>query len=173
MQTTSGFMLAHRIESISPNAVIMFCTNYDELVFDAFRLNTFYFIRKNYLDYDIKEALIKFKFVYIKNSKVYLFHYHEMTTKIPFSQIVYFEVLQNDLYIETVDHNYHEKKSMKHVLEEVPSKMFIQPNQNYLVNIKKVCKIKANTLYLQNGLRFTISRSHLKSLKEAYLESLE
>jgi DNA-binding LytR/AlgR family response regulator len=173
MPIISGFNLAHKIESNVPDAVIMFCTNHDELVFDTFRLNTFYFIRKDHLACDMEEALAKFKLIHIENAKVYPFRHHDIVIKIPFNQIVYFEVLQNDLYIKTMSNNYHEKKSMKHVLDEIPSGMFIQPNQNYLVNAKMVYKIEANILFMKDGLKFTISRSHLKRLKEEYLESLD
>jgi DNA-binding LytR/AlgR family response regulator len=52
MPDMNGFDLANKIYEKYPNAVIIFCTMHDNLVYDSFRLNAFYFVRKNNLEED-------------------------------------------------------------------------------------------------------------------------
>ena len=46
MPDISGFQIARKIYDRYPDATIVFCTNHDDLVFDSFKLDAFYFVRK-------------------------------------------------------------------------------------------------------------------------------
>ena len=60
MPDMNGFDLANKIYEKYPNAVIIFCTMHDNLVYDSFRLNAFYFVRKNNLEEDLSYSLKKY-----------------------------------------------------------------------------------------------------------------
>ncbi|MBR2552339.1 MAG: response regulator transcription factor [Erysipelotrichaceae bacterium] len=165
---TNGFQAAYLIYEKQPDACIIFCTIHNDLVFDSFKLNPFYFVRKSFLQDDLKTAMRK----YIKNqsekSAEYLLVSRDITISIPFSAISYFEVAGNDLFIHTDNKEYKERKSMKQLVGEIPLDSFAQINQNYLVNLDFVKEISNHSVIMKNGLQFSIPRRNAKSVKDKY-----
>jgi Response regulator of the LytR/AlgR family len=170
MPEMNGFEVAKKINSAEPDAFIMFCSNHDELVFDSFRLNTFYFIRKSNLRDDMTEALHKFISTYDKENTDFIIQQGSSVQKIPYTQIVYFEVTGNDLFVKTENREYRIRKTLKSLMESVPKHDFIQPAKNYLLNIKYVSEISKNIIILKNGEKFKISRLYVDSAKKQYLD---
>jgi len=60
MPEINGFALANKIYVKNQDSVIIFCSAHDDLVFDSFKLNAFYFVRKSFLKEDMILALKKF-----------------------------------------------------------------------------------------------------------------
>lgn len=56
----NGFEVARNILKNSPNTKIVFCTSHNELVFDSFQVDLFGFVRKDHLDADIENVLVKY-----------------------------------------------------------------------------------------------------------------
>lgn len=170
---SSGFEISLKIQqnTITPN--IIFCSKHDNLVFDSFQLNPFYFVRKSSLTHDLYKALDKFIINITNNPQYYIFKKQNFTLKIPYSEIMYFEVLRNDLFIHTLNKEYSERKSMKKLLRIIPKNLFVQCNQNHLANIKYISDIKNNNILLKNGIIFKISRQNINDVKKQYLERVD
>ena len=115
MPDISGFQIARKIYDRYPNATIVFCTNHDDLVFDSFKLNAFYFVRKSFLKDDMVLALRKFITRNFMLNAEYIYKSNQSVIKIPMKNIIYFEVSGNDLYICTDTKENHERKSMKNM----------------------------------------------------------
>ena len=56
----SGFDIANEIKVKNPKAYIIFCTSHDDLVFQSFDVDVFYFIRKDHLEQDLLSAVRKY-----------------------------------------------------------------------------------------------------------------
>ena len=172
MPTVSGFMLASKIYDVNPDAVIVFCSSHDDLVFDSFKLNAFYFVRKSFIKDDLVLALRKFigKF-FILNAE-YILKSNHTVIKIPLKNIVYFEVSGNNLYICTNTKEYRERKSMKQLKEDLHVNYFVHVNQSFLVNANYIDEISDNKVFLKNGLSFDIPRRSIKDVRDEYLKFL-
>ncbi|MBQ6334253.1 MAG: response regulator transcription factor [Erysipelotrichaceae bacterium] len=172
MPEINGFLLANKIYEINPDAVIIFCSSHDDLVFDSFKLNAFYFVRKGFLKDDMVLALRKFIAKCFMLNAEYIYKTNQSIIKIPMKNIIYFEVSGNDLFICTDTKEYHERKSMKQLKEDLHINYFIQVNQNYLINANYIDEISGNKVLLKNGLSFDIPRRSIKDVRNEYLKFL-
>lgn len=170
MPKMNGFEVARKITLHNPKAIIMFCTNHNELVFESFQFHTFYFIRKDSIQSDMLDALHKYQQDYFIKNQMYTLKSNEETNKIPFDSIIYFEVYGNQLRIKTMKNEYLERKTMKVLLNEIPGSMFFQITRSILINISFIRSISKDHVLLEDGSDLEVSRSRMKELKDAYLE---
>lgn len=172
MPENNGFHLASRIYEKNSDAVIIFCSSHDDLVFDSFKLNAFYFVRKSFLKDDMVLALRKFISRSFMLNAEYIYKSSQSIIKIPMKKIIFFEVSGNDLYICTDTREYHERKSMKQLKEDLHVNFFIQINQNFLINANHIDEISGNKVLLKTGLSFDIPRRNIKDVRNEYLKYL-
>lgn len=169
MPEINGFILANKILDKNPDAVIIFCSNHDDLVFDSFKLNAFYFVRKSFLKDDMISALRKYiARAYFLNAE-YTYKINDKILKIPLRKVIYFEISRNDLYIHTEGKEFKERKSMKQLKDNLNVNYFIQINQNFMVNAYYINEISNNRVVLKDGTFFDIPRRNIKEVKNKYV----
>lgn len=168
MPDMNGFDLANKIYEKYPNAVIIFCTMHDNLVYDSFRLNAFYFVRKNNLEEDLSYSLKKY--ISLRTHDTYIARTSAGIEKIPFDKTIYFEVAHNDLYIHLLDNSeIRERKSIQKLGTEISSAGFVQIGKSILVNMRHIQIIKDYSAVLSNGQIIEIPKSQFSSVYKAYL----
>ena len=168
MPDMNGFDLANKIYEKYPDAVIIFCTMHDNLVYDSFRLNAFYFVRKSNLEEDLSYSLKKY--ISLRTHDTYIARTSAGIEKIPFDKIIYFEVAHNDLYIHLLDNSeIRERKSIQKLGTEISSAGFVQIGKSFLVNMRHIQKIKDYSAVLSNGQIIEIPKSQFSSVYKAYL----
>ena len=168
MPDMNGFELANKIYEKYPDAVIIFCTMHDNLVYDSFRLNAFYFVRKSNLEEDLSYSLQKY--ISLRTHDTYIARTSAGIEKIPFDKIIYFEVAHNDMYIHLLDNSeIRERKSMQKLGTEIASAGFAQIGKSFLVNMRHIQKIKDYSAVLSNGQIIEIPKSQFSSVYKAYL----
>ena len=168
MPDMNGFDLANKIYEKYPNAVIIFCTMHDNLVYDSFRLNAFYFVRKNNLEEDLSYSLKKY--ISLRTNDTYIARTSAGIEKIPFDKIIYFEVAHNDLYIHLEDNSeIRERKSMQKLGTEIGSAGFVLIGKSFLVNMQHIQKINNCKAYLSNGQIIDIPKAQFSSVYKTYL----
>lgn len=172
MPGLNGFQLANSIYKNNKDASIIFCSNHEDLVFDSFKLNAFYFVRKSFLKDDLILALRKYLSKIYSLNKDYILVTNNRVVPIPLKQIIYFEVSKNDLFIHTKSKEFRERKSMKKLKKDLSSMFFIQINQNFLVNANEIKEIYGNSVILTNGLSFQIPKHLIREVKTEYLKIL-
>ncbi len=164
----NGFQLASRLFTENKNATVVFCTNHDEFVFDSFKLNAFYFVRKSFLDTDLPLAIRKFLRTIDSKNTQYIVHSGDRIRSINYSDILYFEVSRNTLYVHTDKTEYPERKTLKKLIAELPRYRFLQINHSFVVNAEHIIEIIDNNVVLSNGQHFNISRRMIKQVKEEF-----
>lgn len=101
-------------------------------------------------------------FVYNSNGKI---------NKVLLSNITYFESYRNIVKIFTIygkeDKFY---SSLKQVINNINSKMFIQQHKSFIVNIEYISKIEKNSIILVNNQEIPISRDKIKYVKQMILK---
>ena len=168
MPDMNGFVLANKIYEKYPDAVIIFCTMHDNLVYDSFRLNAFYFVRKSNLEEDLSYSLKKY--ISLRTHDTYIARTSAGIEKIPFDKIIYFEVAHNDMYIHLLDNSeIRERKSIQKLGTEISSAGFVQIGKSFLVNMRHIQKIKDYSAVLSNGQIIEIPKSQFSSVYKAYL----
>ena len=168
MPDLNGFELANKIYEKYPKAVIIFCTMHDNLVYDSFRLNAFYFVRKSNLEEDLSYSIKKY--ISLRTNDTYIARTPAGIEKIPFDRIIYFEVVHNDMYIHLLDNSeIRERKSMQKLADELSSSGFVLIGKSFLVNMKHIQKINDCKAYLSNGQNIDIPKAQFSSVYKTYL----
>ncbi len=170
MPGTSGFELTNQIYQHFPDAAIIYCTAYNHFVFDSYKLNAFYFVRKSFLQSDFYDALTKYLSSLAYQTNNYYIRSSSTAEKLPIDQILYFEVAHNDLYIHLLNgEERRERKPLKTVSMELPSGGFIRISQTFLVNKAYVVKIENNQAHLINGQKIDIPRVNIHRVLKEFL----
>lgn len=173
MPNLNGFALAKQIQEKNSKAIIIFCSQHTNLVFDSFKINTCYFIRKTNLSEDFVYALDKSLRIINDLYSQYLYNYNNKITLIYYSDILYFEVNHNDLFIQLKNgERLKERKTMKKLLSELSTLQFIQIHYSFLVNCYYVKTIEADKIILANNEELPIAKVHIKEIKKKYLTFL-
>lgn len=164
MPEISGFELSRKLSASYPSSKMIFCTNHNDLVFSTFEINTFYFVRKDHLEEDLRKAFEKyFRTCYRGHFQI------NDNRQIPLTKISFLEVSGNNLTITLQDGKEIEtRKTLKAALEQVPSDQFIQISKYCVVNLGYVQDVRGINCILSNGKKLQISRSRKKEVLEKF-----
>lgn len=166
---TFGFELAKNINAVSPNASIIFCTNYDNLVFDSWRIHALFFVRKNHLKDDLKDAFLKFESE-IPEEKWITVNENHNPVRIPVFRIVYVKAYRNNLTIHMKDKTSHELYcSLKHFLSLEECADFIQISRAIAINLKYAKDLSTSTITMYRDIHLPVSRRRLSYVRECFL----
>ncbi len=174
MPEIDGFLIADHIRNeINSNAWIIFVSNHENLVFNSFLLNPFYFVRKRCMTNDLAFAFTKIISELKRSERFYLYKTREKTLKLPYQDIFYFEVLKNDIEIHCKNQLIlKERKTLKQVIKEINDHSFIQPYPSIYLNLKHVSEFRQNEFILEDNSIVPISRNRMKMCKESFYRFL-
>ncbi|MEG0077102.1 MAG: response regulator transcription factor [Anaerorhabdus sp.] len=173
MPAISGFDLARKIKANNNKAIIIFVSQHSDLVFESYRLETCYFIRKSNLIDDFGFAMDKTLSILEDKYSEYLYSSGASTQMIKYSDILYFEINYNDLFIHLSNGNVlKERKTMKKLSSEITSLNFIQTHYSFLVNALYIDNITEHFILLKAGNPLPITKSRYTSIKKEYLRYL-
>ena len=169
---TLGFDLSKTIYDRYPDATVMFCSNHDYLVFDSFKLNAFYFVRKGEnLESDLKGAFSK----YIRSacSRFYIAKNKNGSYRINLDQVVYFEAGHNNLFVSLINGDeIRERKKLSAVYDEVKKKGFIAVGKSFVVNLKFITSVnkEMRLIILTNNQKIPMSATQSSEIERLFRE---
>ena len=143
---------------------VVFVSAYDDKVFESFDTNPLYFVRKNYLDVDLEQAIISYKrkisatrVVVPEGSKYHVWDVNEIMYLV--SRNHYIDVYMAD---DT-------KPLIRGKLDDVERILrdynFVRIQVSYLVNLKYVRSVKTHTITLKTGESFRISPKYREKVE--------
>ncbi|MCF0132034.1 MAG: response regulator transcription factor [Pseudobutyrivibrio sp.] len=172
MPQMDGITLCKKIREVSPDALVVFISNKDELVFQTFEVQPFRFIRKSEYNSQLPKLVDDLITQLNKNNTKFI------SFKDSSGDIFSFDV-QKILYIEA------QRKNCRIVLDSderlIPCKLmdlesslssyaFIKPHRSYLVNCKHIYYIGKNDIRLSNNETIPISRGKTEEVKQLFLD---
>lgn len=171
----SGLDLAEAVKKRYPSAVLVFVSNHGEKVFEAIHCQPFRFIRKEYLQQELGEALESIK-------KLQKTEERSIRLKINNQQIPVF--LSNILYVESQAHylifhilnrtGQEEELRCRGKISEYEKALrqsdFLMPGKSYLVNCTRIATFSMSELVMCNGDRIRVSREYKEQTKSDYME---
>ncbi|MGN1276107.1 MAG: LytR/AlgR family response regulator transcription factor [Floccifex sp.] len=174
MPKLNGFDLAETLKCIKPNVTIIFISNLEHLVFQSFEFKPFRFVRKSHLDEDLLSAIKAYKNELNKARDIYIFKTNDCKRSVPTSDIVYFESMGHDVYIQTTNDKHKLKRereneiSIKMISEQFETKGFIRVHRSYLVNYRYIYMINRNNVILKNNAEIGINPHKVNEIKNVY-----
>ena len=164
-----GFHLARLINNQNTSASIIFCTNYDDLVYEAYYIDILFFVRKKHLEQDMFQAFQKYEAL---EHEEHTFNIKTKTgyKKISISDILYIEASHNNCYLHTLrEEEFDIPKSMSSFIKDLQEPSIMKINTSIAINISYVTHIDKSTLYIINSKKFEVSRRQLKKVREYFL----
>ena len=177
MPDMTGFELAELLKSVNPNVVVVFVSNLEHMVFNAFDVGAFYFVRKTCLESDLERALDSYEKKIRTSEKQFYFKTNDATHFIILGDILYFETIGHDVILHAVDQKqYHLKREkdnrIKLINEQLAEDGFIRVHKSYLVNYRYIHLIKHAEVILKNGVSIRINPKKVTEVRKEYQKFL-
>lgn len=170
MPEINGFEIAEQINNIA-EALIVFVTLHDELVFSSLKFRPFRFIRKEYLDNELPETLesIIIEIAKKKSGVKFALQTKSGETSVNLNNIIYIEIYGHWLRVclkngETLE-CYGSLSNFEKQLDEYD---FVRTHKSFLVNSKYIFSIEKNQVVLDDKTVIPLSRYKVDAVKDKF-----
>lgn len=178
MPEINGFVIAGDLKSINPNMIIIFVSNLENLVIDSIRYRPLAFIRKSRMEQDLINNLDLLQNSLQETDIVFYVEINGVSTAISLNDIIYFETVNHDLYVQTMYNSYRKKRNrnnelnLKLLYEQYKAEGFILVSRNYLVNYRFIDVITRDNIILKNKNKIKTSYRNVSDIKRIYQQFL-
>lgn len=178
MPEINGFVIAGDLKSINPNMTIIFVSNLENLVIDSIRYRPLAFIRKSQMEQDLINNLDLLQNSLQETDIVFYVEINGVSTAISLNDIIYFETVNHDLYVQTMYNSYRKKRNrnnelnLKLLYEQYKAEGFILVSRNYLVNYRFIDVITRDNIILKNKNKIKTSYRNVSNIKRIYQQFL-
>ncbi|MCR5546870.1 MAG: LytTR family DNA-binding domain-containing protein [Lachnospiraceae bacterium] len=169
MPEMDGLSLAKKIRTLNPDAIIVFISNKDELVFQSFEVRPFRFIRKNHFEEELPGLINALKKALSpqKNPSLVLKNGSEIIT-ISISDLIYVEAMRKECLFHTTSEIITLKYKLSDISKELTPYGFIQSHRSFLINYRYIFSISRDGISLDNKEVVPIGRTHLEQVKKEF-----
>lgn len=170
MPGISGMEVAAALTREKVSTLIVFVTAHDELVYDSFKYHPFAFVRKKFLEEELKTVLSDCEKQLVSRNKNFVFQNASKLVTLSQSDILYFEGQANYLAIHTTSDEYKMRSTMAGVEKELEDSDFLRIHKGFLVNLEHIRVLKTEELELDNGTVLPIGKSYSEAAKKSILK---
>ena len=168
MPQMNGVECAKQLRAFDTSVVIVFVTNLPQFAVEGYSVDALDYLIKplEYYSFEMKlhRALLRAE---REQREKALLSTNEGLICCPLKQIRYIEISRHHILYHTEDETYTSYGTMKKLLEQFPSDLFVLCNSGYLVNLRHVTAVVGDSLYLGKEC-LPISRGK----KKAFLSAL-
>ena len=173
MPDLSGFEMAERIKREWPECIIIFCSNHNELVYDSFEYEPFWFLCKERYDEKLDDILQKLLAKLQPKKEVFVIWTKEDIVTMNYQDIWYLTVFRHNVQIHKKDKVVEYRESLANIENQFFCQDFVKINSGCLVNMDAIRRIDDDQVILKNNETLFISRSRKKEVKEQFFTFLE
>ena len=164
----SGIDLGRILKAEQKDICLVFLTSYAEFAVDSYVLEAYQYILKQDLEFrlpGVAEQLIeklqkqKKEFCIIKDGTEQV--------KLLYKDILYLYKSKGAKYVNyvTTQGVVRERTSLENALKMLNSRQFLLVERGYAVNIKQICRVSGDTIYLEKGYEVPVSKARLAEVK--------
>lgn len=167
----NGVELARKIRQTQLDVTTVFCTNYNEYVYEGYTVNALRFLKKPVIQ---DEVFFCCNYVHsrlnIRNSNSLAFFSSGRRFVFRYSEIRYLEVKAHNLFFSTTIRSapFKTSASLSDVMAELPKDLFVLCHRSYAVNITHVRMITRTECLLLNNESVPISRTYANEVNRAF-----
>lgn len=168
MPNMDGFSLAKELQKSKAEITIIFVSSHENLVFDTYEYDAFWFVRKRTLEADLQRAIKKYLDRAYYDQQSFLVKIKSDSFKIFYKDIFYFESNGHDILVKTENTVYKVGGSLKKLEEEIASNQFIRIHKSFLVNIKYIYAINSDTVTLTDKSTIPLSKERRAAVRKIF-----
>ena len=172
LKEENGIKIAEKIRENNFNAIIIFVSALNDMVFDSLIVQPFYFIRKDNFDRDMKIACTLIQKYINKNHKIITFDLNGRKTSMQLSDIIYLESFLHEITIHAPFNDYKYSSTFNKMMSLINSTNIIRIQKSYAVNLFWVKEIYKEELLLRNGVTLKIGKKYQQDVIASYKEYL-
>ena len=172
MPEIDGISVCRRIRQIAPDALVVFISNKESLVFQTFEVQPFRFIRKSELK-ELVAPLVDSIISELSRRDQKIIRFEEPGSGDVFSfdisKIKYVEAQRKECLIHTKEGSKSIRIKFMNLEEMLQKYNFIKIHRSFLVNIDEISQIKKESVQLLSGDELPLSRSLREQVKQEFL----
>ena len=173
MPGIDGISLCRKIRQQSKDALVIFISNKEELVFQTFEVQPFRFIRKSELN-ELCASLVDSVINELKRRSPQTFTIIENNGGDVLSfdarNIIYIEAQRKECKIASTNNTSTVKMNLMDLEEKLSSYHFVKIHRSFLVNMDYIFRITKNSVILTTGDELPISRGSSDTLKQLFID---
>ena len=171
MPDMDGISLCRTIRKIAPDALVVFISNKEELVFQTFEVQPFRFIRKSELK-ELCPSLVDSIIEELKKRSPQTIKITESSGDVisfDIRNILYIEAQRKECKIVSKDGEALVKLKLMDLEERLKDFHFIKVHRSFLVNMDSIFRITKTNVILTNNEDLPISRGSSEELKQIFI----
>lgn len=172
MPGMDGITVCRRIRALAPNALVVFVSSRESLVFDTFEVQPFRFIRKGLFEESLP-GLVKALIRELTRRRAGQIFITEPGTGDIYSfdpsQLLYVEAQRKDCRLVTPEGETTLRCTLGYLADVLTPFHFIKSHRSYLVNCSAIFYIGKSSIILASKEEIPISRGQLEAVKEQFL----
>ena len=172
MPDLNGLEVALSFQAADRKPLIIFVTSHDELVYDSLQLHPFGFVRKSYLDKELKKVLEDAVEEVSSRDKHFFFHTASGDIKLQLDDILYFESEGNYIKVKTGSDEFRFRETMQALEMSLKSDGFIRVHKGFLVNQEAVKIINSDKLVLNDNTEIPFGRSYQENARKMLMRGM-
>ena len=172
MPGIDGITLAKRLRAISENVHIVFLTSHIEYALEGYEVNALRYLVKP-VDMNKLGEVLKYVQDKKNNSRQIMIREDGEDIVIDISDIIYMESMDKNVRIVTSKREYVTRYNISDYEEELKNSGFLRIHRGYLISLSKVKKIVKNDVVMDGDISLPVSRSNIKTLKDALYAYVE
>lgn len=168
----NGINIGLYVQSNFPNAIIVFVSSHEELVFSALSIRFFQFVRKSKYQTDIIKVLKQLKKYMDENIKKTVIKVNGRMHLIKFSEIIYLMSIGHDFIIKTIHEEFTIHTSLIKFMSVVNYKELVQIERNLIINLNFIKDVTRIKVIMFDNAEHNVGRKYQNNLIEKYEEFL-
>ncbi len=171
MPGLNGIELCRHFRQQDGDALIVFVSNREELVFQTFEVSPFRFIRKSHFSAEIEKLCLDMNTELGRRAERYLCIKDEpgnTVVSVSINKLYYVEASRKVCLLHTKDGVIEIKAAFKDIKSELDAFDFLWPHRSYLVNPHFIFRLDNTDVVLDNGEKIPLSRNRVTEVKSEF-----
>lgn len=166
MPDISGLDIAQSLSKTDERPLLIFVTSHDELVYDSLHFHPFGFVRKSYLEKELRAMLEDAMKELFSRDKHFCFRSANGNIKLRLDEILYFESDGNYIKLFATKEEYRFRDTVTSLENALSGYGFVRIHKGFLVNQLVVKGINAGECVLSDNTRLPIGRSYSENARK-------
>lgn len=175
MPEMSGFQIAREMLENNEKTLLIFCTSHNELVYDSFTYQPFWFVRKENYKEELENILLRADEKISSIEQTWNIEVKGELHCLALQQILYIDSYQHKVYIHLEDGSYVAyRDNLASVEQKLKHDGFIRINSGCIVNVRWIKHVKQSEIILkkENQPSLSISRGKTAEVRQALHQHL-